>query len=306
MQLNFTEIEARPVAGLIGAEILGVNLSRPLTERAVSEIRQALLKWKVIFFRGQALGHAEHVALTGRFGEVTRAHPYAPAHAEFPQILEVKWRPETPGAQRRYSAEQLWHTDMTAAINPPAAAILRAVRVPAHGGDTMWTNLVAAYEALSAPLRTLADGLTAEHRFNARGVARDANSAYHQRIAADPMVSNHPVVRVHPESGERALFVNPVFTSHIRELSPRESERLLDLFFEHIANPAFAVRFRWSPGDVAFWDNRATAHLAPQDLVRFDGERTLYRTTLTGDVPVGPSGFRSEPVQGRPFGGSPP
>ena len=190
---------------------------------------------------------------------------------------------------------------MTAVVNPPAGSILRAVNVPSIGGDTQWTNLVAAYEGLSAPLRGLADTLKAEHRFNAR-LRLPNNSKLAQRIAANPLVSIHPVVRVHPETGERALFVNPGFTSHILDVSPQESDLLLELFFNQIAKPAYTTRFRWNNGDIAFWDNRATAHLAPQDLDHIEVERVLYRTTITGDVPVGVDGFRSQVLEGDPFG----
>ncbi|HEY4045170.1 MAG TPA: TauD/TfdA family dioxygenase [Rhodopila sp.] len=132
------------------------------------------------------------------------------------------------------------------------------------------------------------------------------SGGYARRIAANPLVSVHPVVRVHPETGERALFVNPGFTSHILNVSPSQSDKLLDIFFEQISRPAFTVRFRWNPGDIAFWDNRATAHLAPQDLDDSDVERVLYRVTLTGDIPVGPDGFRSQIVEGEAFGTQPP
>jgi taurine dioxygenase len=123
-----------------------------------------------------------------------------------------------------------------------------------------------------------------------------------KRVAANPQVSIHPVVRVHPETGERALFVSPGFTSQILDVSPSQSEKLLEIFFEQITKPAYTVRFRWHPGDVAFWDNRATAHLGPQDLDHLDLERVLYRTTLVGDIPVGVDGFRSQLIQGQPFG----
>ena len=161
-------------------------------------------------------------------------------------------------------------------------------------------TLVAAYEGLSAPLRALADTLKAEHRFNARlNIPSDSKLA--QRIAANPIVSIHPVVRVHPETGERALYVNPGFTSHILDVSRQESDLLLELFFNQITKPAYTTRFRWNNGDIAFWDNRATSHLAPQDLDHVEVERVLYRTTITGDIPVGVDGFRSQVVQGEVF-----
>ena len=295
-------IEVKQVAGFIGAEISGVDLSQTLHDDAVKEIREALLKWKVIFFRGQNIDHAAQIAFTGRFGEVTYAHPHEDEPIEgFSQILPIdRSRYERRNGLRRSSYESRWHTDVTAAINPPAASILRAVNVPSFGGDTQWTNLVAAYEGLSAPLRALADTLKAEHRFNARlNIPSDSKLA--QRIASNPIVSIHPVVRVHPETGERALYVNPGFTSHILDVSRQESDLLLELFFNQITKPAYTTRFRWNNGDIAFWDNRATAHLAPQDLDHVEVERVLYRTTITGDIPVGVDGFRSQVVEGEVF-----
>jgi taurine dioxygenase len=233
---------------------------------------------------------------------VTYAHPHEDEPIEgFSQILPIdRSRYEKRNGLRRSSYESRWHTDVTAVVNPPAASILRAVNVPSIGGDTQWTNLVAAYEGLSAPLRALADTLKAEHRFNAR-LNLPSNSKIAQRIAANPLVSIHPVVRVHPETGERALFVNPGFTSHILDVSRQESDLLLELFFNQIAKPAYTTRFRWNNGDIAFWDNRATSHLAPQDLDHIEVERVLYRTTITGDVPVGVDGFRSQVVEGEAF-----
>lgn len=295
-------IEVKQVAGFIGAEISGVDLSQPLHDDVVKEIREALLKWKVIFFRNQNIDHAAQIAFTAHFGEVTYAHPHEDEPIEgFSQILPIdRSRYERRNGLRRSSYESRWHTDVTAAINPPAASILRAVNVPNFGGDTQWTNLVAAYEGLSAPLRALADTLKAEHRFNAR-LNIPSNSKLAQRIAANPIVSIHPVVRVHPETGERALFINPGFTSHILDVSQQESDLLLELFFSQITKPAYTTRFRWNNGDIAFWDNRATAHLAPQDLDHIEVERVLYRTTITGDIPIGVDGFRSQIVEGEVF-----
>jgi alpha-ketoglutarate-dependent taurine dioxygenase len=298
---SYNEIEVRPVAGYIGAEIGGIDLSQQLSDGAVKEVRSALLKHKVVFFRGQnKVGHAEQIAFAGRFGEVTYAHPHEDEpFAEFPEILPI----DTRRYQERYgrrlaSYESRWHTDVTAAVNAPPASILRAVKVPEFGGDTTWTNLVAAYENLSEPVRALADQLRAEHRF---GIHLRDNDKYQARIRENPLVSIHPVVRVHPETGERALFVQPGFTSHIVGIPRGESDHLLKLFFEQIQRPAFTVRFRWEPGDIAFWDNRATAHLAPQDITHLDVERVLYRVTLTGDIPVGVDGVKSQRVEGKPF-----
>ncbi|MBD2452079.1 TauD/TfdA family dioxygenase [Nostoc sp. FACHB-152] len=300
--MGYKHIEVKPTSGFTGAEINGVDLSRPLQDDVVAEIRKALLKWKVVFFRNQNIDHAAQIAFTARFGEVTYAHPHEDEPIEgFSQILPIdRSRFERRNGLQRSSYESRWHTDVTAVVNPPAGSILRAVNVPSYGGDTQWTNLVAAYEGLSEPLRKLADGLKAEHRFNAR-LRIPSNSKYAQRIAANPQVSIHPVVRVHPETGERALFVNPGFTSHILDVSQQESELLLELFFKQITKPAYITRFRWNNGDIAFWDNRATSHLAPQDLDHLEVERVLYRTTITGDIPVGTDGFKSQIVEGEPL-----
>lgn len=298
--MGYKHIEVKPVSTFIGAEISGVNLSQPLSEEEVKEIRKALLKWKVVFFRGQNIDHAAQVEFTSRFGEVTFAHPLGEPEPVpgFPQLKPV----DRKLYEKHYGFRTggIWHTDVTAAINPPAASILRAVNVPSVGGDTQWTNLVAAYEGLSAPLRALADTLKAEHRFNGGGY-QPQNSKFDERIAVNPLASIHPVVRVHPETGERALFVNPGFASRIVDVSPNESKLLLELFFNQITKPAYTTRFRWNNGDIAFWDNRATAHLAPQDLDRVDVDRLLYRTTITGDVPVGVDGSRSKVLHGEVF-----
>ncbi|WP_250285508.1 MULTISPECIES: TauD/TfdA family dioxygenase [unclassified Frankia] len=296
-------IDVRPLSGHTGAEIHGVDLSQRPDDATIAEIRSALLRWKVVFFRDQSIGHAEQIAFGARFGKITPAHPHEDAPPEgFPQILPIDSRRyEKKFGKRKVTYDNGWHTDVTALVNPPAGSILRADIVPPYGGDTAWTNLVAAYEGLPEELRRLADGLRAKHSFSPRLLA---GTPYGEKIASNPLVAVHPVVRVHPETGERALFVSPSFTSGENEIigfSPRQSHRILELFYEQIARPEYTVRFRWSPGDVAFWDNRATAHLGPSDLGHLDFDRVLYRITLEGDIPVGVDGRQSEPVAGQPF-----
>ncbi|WP_042366359.1 TauD/TfdA dioxygenase family protein [Streptacidiphilus neutrinimicus] len=300
----------RPVAGHIGADIDGVDLAQPLSAEAVDIVKQALHRHKVVFFRGQSLDHGTQIAFARQFGELTYAHPHDDAPpADHPEIFTVDPRrfEERYGKgfrdeyrKRQYSYTDGWHTDVTAAVNPPSGSILRAETVPEVGGDTQWTNLVAAYEGLSAPVRAFVDTLRAEHRYGG-GRAADGDSEYARRINDNLLVAVHPVVRVHPETGERALFVNPVFTSHIVDVTPTESKRILDLLYAEITRPEYTVRFRWETGHVAFWDNRATAHLAPRDLEHLDVERRLHRVTLIGEVPVGPDGRESELLAGRPF-----
>jgi taurine dioxygenase len=305
-----TTITVHPASGHTGAEIRGVDLRAPLTAEAHRTIGDALARWKVVFFRGQDLDHAAQIAFTQQFGDLTYAHPYDDSPPEaHPEIFTVS--PERFAAQygftgeaaaqirKRYSYTNHWHTDVTAAVNPPAASVLRADEVPDFGGDTTFTNLVAAYEGLSAPIRTLLDGLRAEHRYGASQLRRGIPVG--GVITEKPLVAHHPVVRVHPETGERALFVNDGFTARILGLSPEESDTLLRFLFEHSTKPTYTVRFRWEPGSVAFWDNRATAHLGPQDIDHLDVGRVLHRVTLIGDVPVGTDGASSTLVQGVPF-----
>ncbi|MEY9964552.1 alpha-ketoglutarate-dependent taurine dioxygenase [Streptacidiphilus sp. MAP12-16] len=303
-------VTVRPVAGHIGADIDGVDLAQPLSESETEQVKQALQRHKVVFFRGQHLDHAAQIAFARQFGELTYAHPHDDTPPEdHPEIFTIDPRrfEERYGAgfreeyrKRQYSYFDGWHTDVTAAVNPPAGSILRAEQVPDFGGDTTWTNLVAAYQGLSAPVRAFVDTLRAEHRYGGSSkVAGD--SEYAKRVNENLLVAIHPVVRVHPETGERALFVNPGFTSHIVDVTPSESKRILDLLYAEITRPEYTVRFRWEPGHVAFWDNRATAHLAPRDLEHLDVERRLHRVTLIGDLPVGPDGRASELVAGRPF-----
>ncbi|MEV0062573.1 TauD/TfdA family dioxygenase [Nocardia sp. NPDC050718] len=301
-----TALEITPVAGHIGAEVAGVDLRTELTDAQVAELTAALHRHKVLFFRDQEIGHAEQIAFSRRFGAVTPSHPYDDdAPTEHPEILAVDSRLyEKRFGRKKFSYTNQWHTDVSPLINPPAASILRAEIAPERGGDTQWTNLAAAYAGLPESLRTFLDGLRAEHRFGGRIPPWEADSDYARKIAAAPLVTEHPVVRVHPVTGERVLFVNPGFTTRIIGLTPPQSDALLQLLFDEIAHPAYTVRFRWAKGSIAFWDNRATAHLAPSDLDHLDVTRVLYRTTLEGEVPVGVDGTASSSVAGEKFTGA--
>lgn len=293
----------RPQSGWIGAEIHGIDLTAPLLDEHIAEIRAALLKWKVVFFRDQFIGHDDHLRLARAFGAPTPAHPLFDSipDPDYPTIYPIFADRFTSryGSSRGYDKAN-WHADVTAAVNPPAASILRAEVIPPYGGDTQWANTVAAYEGLSEPLRRLADGLRAVHRF-APPEGMTATDDYQRRVTRRPLLTEHPVARVHPETGERALYVNPGFTSHIVDVSPHESRRLLGLFYDELVRPEYTVRFKWEPGSIAFWDNRSTVHLAPSDLTG-EHDRRLYRVTLVGDVPEGPDGRPSLALEGEPFG----
>ena len=273
-------IGVRPMSVHIGAEIEGADLTRPLAPDTVAEIRAALLEWKVIFFRGQHLDHAQHVAFARHFGDPTPGHVVFGGDSVHPEIYSV--------AKHRVANSVMglpnvrpwtgWHTDITPAINPPAASILRGVTVPPYGGDTLWTNLVVAYRNLSAPMRRFIEDLRGIHCFEAEQGGK-MSSEYEARVRRSRYESEHSLVRVHPETGEKVLFVSPGFLRSIVGLAPRESESLLEMLWEHAVRPEFTVRFRWEPGSIAFWDNRATAHLAPRDIFDTDFERQFYRVT---------------------------
>lgn len=301
-----TTLRITPVAGHIGAEITGVDLRAELTDQEVADITAALYEYKVLFFRDQHIGHAEHIAFSRRFGAVTPSHPYDDdAPTEFPEILAVDSRLyEKRFGIKKFTYTNHWHTDVSALINPPAASLLRAEIAPERGGDTSWTNLAAAYANLPESLRKFVEGLRAVHRFGGSRPAWNEESDYAKKVASAPLVTEHPVVRVHPVTGEKVLFVNPGFTTHIVGLSPAQSDAVLQLLFDELSNPAYTVRFRWEKGSLAFWDNRATAHLAPGDLNHLDVTRVLYRTTLEGDIPVGVDGEQSCSISGEQFNGS--
>jgi len=277
----------------------------------VRQVKDALFEYKVIFFRDQRLDHAAQIAFGRELGQLTYAHPHDEAPPdEYPQIFTIDPRryEQRYGkdfrqqVRRQYSYFNGWHTDVTAAVNPPAISILRADVVPDIGGDTQWTNLQAAYEGLSPVVQSFVDGLRAEHRYGGgRNGGYERSESLRKRIEDNLLVAIHPVVRVHPETGAKGLFVNPGFTSHIVDVSGNESRAILDLLYSEITRPEYTVRFRWEPGSVAVWDNRATSHLAPRDIEHLDVNRTLHRVTVIGDVPVGPDGRESERIAGKPF-----
>ncbi len=301
-----TTFEIAPVAGHLGAEVGGIDLRKSLDAVTVARLRAALLEHKVLYFRGQPLDHAEQIAFTRYFGRVTNSHPYNyDPESPHKEILEVDSRKyaERSGT-KKYSYANFWHSDVSALVNPPAITFLRSELVPEVGGDTTWTDLGAAYANLPVPLKKFVEGLRAEHRFGGRTPRWASGSRSEQHVTTEPYITEHPVVRVHPETGERGLFVTPGFTSRIIGVSPRQSDRILDLLFDEITNPAYTVRIRWENDSIGVWDNRITAHQAPTDLDHLDVVRVLHRTTIEGDVPVGVDGRTSVSVVGEPFYGN--
>ena len=294
-------VTVSPLSIHIGAEIGGVDLRSPLTPAEVEVIRQALLDWKVIFFRDQHLDHRQHIEFARQFGEPTPAHAVFDGHQQFPEIYPVT-RQRTAFAARPAAARAWtdWHTDVTAAVNPPFASILRAVIVPPYGGDTQWCNMAAAYRALSPTLQAFLKQQRSTHRFKPAGDNDDATD-YNRKVQANPLVAEHPLVVVHPETGEHSLYTSAEFSRDIIGLAARESETLLEFLWEHCVRSEFCVRFKWEPGSIAFWDNRSTQHQAIRDVYESDFEREFYRVTLNGEIPKGVDGEPSIRISGEPI-----
>lgn len=303
-----THLDVRPIAGNCGAEIHGVDLRQSLAAEVVAEIRATLLAWKVVFFRDQDITQQQHIEFGRYFGDVTLAHPtLPPAFAEHPEILLLDNQQGTTrgggGGYGKGAVESRWHTDVTFVPNPPMASILRGVIIPPYGGDTQFVNTIAAYNGLSEPLKTFIDGLHAVHRNYLPLKRGELAGELVAKFQSTDYRTVHPVVRVHPETGEKALYVNPNFTYYIEELSHNEGRHLLALLYEHMASFEHTCRFRWEPNSIAFWDNRATMHMAPTDVP--DGmRRSMQRITIAGDVPVGPDGQPSRPISGEAFTGT--
>ncbi len=296
-------VDVRPLSVHIGAEIHGVDLTRPLAPEEVQGIRAALLQWKVVFFREQFLDHQIQIDFARQFGELTPGHVVFGNDEMYPEIYSVaKHRKANRyrGGQTLQRPWTGWHADITAAINPPAASILHGDIVPPYGGDTQWTNLVAAYNALSPTMQGIVDGLRGEHRFNAPQGVQGTNE-YNDLVNNRLMVSHHPLVRVHPETGEKALYVSLSFLKSIVGMTPRASQMMLEMLWEHSVRTEFTVRFKWEPGSIAFWDNRSVTHLAPSDIFATDFDRQFYRVTIMGDVLVGVDGSSSTALEGKPI-----
>ncbi len=299
VKLETEKLEIKPVTGRIGAEITGVKLSPDLDAETVRVIRLALLQYKVIFFRGQThLDNAGQEGFAELLGEPV-AHPTVPT---------------TPGSKYSLSISSIhggrtnsWHTDVTFVQAYPQASILRAETIPSAGGDTVWANTVTALNDLSPELRELATKLRALHTNDYdyaatnSGITVEHAARFKNIFAATVYETEHPLVRVHPETGEHALVLGH-FIKKIVGLSSNDSARLFDILQGHVTRPENTVRWRWTPGDVAIWDNRATQHYGVNDYG--DQLRVLQRVTIAGDIPVGVDGRASIAHKGPNIGPS--
>lgn len=274
-------IDIIPLSPALGAEISGVDLSRDLTGEQRTAIEQALLDHQVLFFRDQPITPRQQARFAANFGDL-HIHPIYPNVPEQPEVLIL----DTAVTDVRDNA--IWHTDVTFLPTPALGAVLSAKQVPAYGGDTLWASGIAAFEALSGPMKALLDGLTATHDFTRSfPLERFGNTPadlarWEETRRKNPPLS-HPVIRTHPVSGRKALFVNEGFTTRINELEAAESEAILKLLFAHGTRPEFTLRWRWQADDVAMWDNRVTQHYAVDDYR--PQRRVMHRATMLGDVP---------------------
>ena len=270
-----------PISSALGAEIDGVDLTQPLSLEQRDAIEQALLQHQVIFFKNQVITPQQQARFAANFGDL-HIHPIYPNVPEQPEVLVL----DTAVTDVRDNA--VWHTDVTFLPTPALGAVLSAKQLPAFGGDTLWASGIAAFEGLSKPLQVLLDGLTATHDFTKSfplerfGSTPEDLARWEQTRKNNPPLS-HPVVRTHPVSGRKSLFVNEGFTTKINELSEAESDAILRLLFAHATRPEYTIRWRWQENDVAFWDNRVTQHYAVDDYR--PNRRVMHRATILGDAP---------------------
>jgi taurine dioxygenase len=278
--LVLEDLTILPMTPTIGAEIEGVDLTRPLSEATVSALRQALLDWKVLFFRDQVIDTEQHLAFARRFGAL-EVHPFAPQKPDYPEVLAITHDEKNRGK------ENTWHSDVTWRLEPSLGSILRAIELPPVGGDTLFADMYAAYDGLKDEVKAKIDNAVAMHDFThfragmrKRGLSEEQIEEMNRKY---PM-AEHPVVRTHPETGRRCIYVNAAFTLHIVGMEKAESDALLAHLYAQAAIPEYQCRFRWSPNAIAFWDNRASQHYAASDY--WPAVRKMERVTIVGDRPV--------------------
>jgi alpha-ketoglutarate-dependent taurine dioxygenase len=277
-----SRIEVRPITGACGAEIAGIKIGDDLDDATIADIRRALNEHGVVFFRDQEFDAEQHKSFARRFGEIF-VHPNYKGMQEDDEIVMIRREPGD-----KHIVGEDWHTDTTMVAVPPMGAILYGIEVPPYGGDTCFAHQAAAYDALSPGMKRLLQGLRAVHTDRMVAGPQAGRNAYRStKVREDnawrETISTHPVVRTHPETGRKMLFVNAAYTVGFEGMSEAESLPLLDYLLEHGNRPEFTCRFRWENGSVAFWDNRAVKHLAVHDAGPF--RRLMRRVQIAGDVP---------------------
>lgn len=268
-----------PLSPTIGAEISGLDLRQPLPDSVIESLRAALVEWKVLFFRDQPLSTDQHLDFARRFGSL-EIHPFAPSKPGFPEVLAITHDGDSPGY------ENVWHSDVTWRVQPSLGSILLNVECPSVGGDTLFADMEAAYDGLPDHVKDRIDGLVALHDFEGfRRKLRSRGATQEQLDDFDAQYPNplHPVIRTHPESGRRSIYVNEAFTKHIVDMDAAQSAELLALLYRQAAIPEYQCRFRWEQYSIAFWDNRSCQHYATSDY--FPASRSAERVTICGDMP---------------------
>jgi alpha-ketoglutarate-dependent taurine dioxygenase len=307
------DLAIQPLTPITGAEVSGVDLRDDLDPPTVKAIRDALLKHKVLVFRDQPISDAQQVRFSRYFGRVTPAHPITNGLPEQPEIKRnvlslgseyTAFDVSVDHPLRRAGGPKLragWHIDITFVANPNSITFLRGVEIPPVGGDTLFANLEALYDGLSPSLRGYLDTLQAIHARDDAAVGRPPAPRFDGREPG-PFASLHPLVRVHPETGRKHLFLASGFIKAIDGLRAGESNALLAYLNDELAARAdLQARVRWEPDTLVVWDNRAVAHAGPIDGRLIQGERIVHRTTVEGDLPTGPDGFVSRPLVGELF-----
>jgi alpha-ketoglutarate-dependent sulfate ester dioxygenase len=290
-----TGLTIERLAGRIGARIRGVDTGQPLDDEVVGAIRQALLSHRVVFFRDQDLDYERQVAFARRFGALTLGHPTLPSPESQPFLEEVDSATGAPANR--------WHTDVTFCDRPPAFTFLHGIVMPEVGGDTIWANTVSAYRSLPQELKDLADSLRIVHSnthdyakpTSREEAANEVISAYRRQFVSHVFRTEHPAVRVHPETGERSLVLGG-FAETVVGLGPQASRDLIRILQDYVTRPEQTVRWRWRAGDLAIWDNSATQHCAVFDYGK--ARRRAERVTVAGPVPVGVDGRLSRSLEG--------
>jgi taurine dioxygenase len=275
-----SNLDIRPLAGALGVEILNIDLSGELSDETVAAIRAAWLEYLVVFFRDQALTPEQFLRLARRFGEPVE-YPFVKGLPGFPHITPV-----IKLEHEKVNFGGLWHSDTSYLERPPMATMLIAKQTPPRGGDTLFANMYLAYETLSEGLRRMLDGLTAVNSSAKADVTKTREDRVRDSAKADARQeysAEHPVVRTHPETGRKALYVNGGHTVRFKDMNAEESAPLLNYLFAHMVRPEFTCRFRWKVGSIALWDNRCTQHNPVNDYHGF--RREMHRVTLAGDVP---------------------
>jgi taurine dioxygenase len=274
-QLRFKEFELHPIGPTLGAEISGISLGEALSDKVVHEIRRALCAFKVLIFRDQAINSTQHVEFARRFGEL-EIHPFIPSNTDHAELVRFEKTADLAGY------ENLWHHDVTWREKPSMGAILHAIEIPKLGGDTLFADMHAAYEGLEPQIRERIDNLLAIHDYmRAFGHTVAPDQAAKMREQYPEVI--HPVVRTHPETGQRSLFVNHVFTREIIDLEPEESDQLIKYLGSEASHPEYQIRVRWEPDSLVFWDNRAVMHYASSDY--WPQRRVMERASIIGDRP---------------------